>query len=185
MATINEIELYFKARAEEIYKMSSTGTPWEFLCASAFIEYLSKLVNGQDKGGRGFKDFVEDYLGAINDKYRTFIYLNGSRDLKEQMYHILRCGIVHAFSFIPDSASLKNGGRARSIVLCHKNSGNTHLSNHTSASAPDAAVFVAEDLAGDIKNLVEYIFNKAKTDTTLANNIITWWGMQPPIVGNI
>lgn len=185
MATINDIEAYFKARAEEIHTMSSTGTPWEFLCASAFIEYLSKLVVGQDKGGQGFKDFVENYLGEINDKYKTFTYISGCQDLKVQMYHILRCGIVHAFSFIPNSASSSRGGRLRSIVLCHKNSGNTHLSSYTSTKAPDAAVFVAEDFAEDIKNVVEYIFNEAKTDTTLADNIITWWGKQPPIVGDI
>ena len=185
MKTINDIELYFCDRIKELKALSQNGTPWEFLCMAAFVEYLSKLVYGQDKGPPGFKDFVLDYLSKINPLYQNFRYKSGQQDLNVQMYHILRCGIVHSFSFVPDKKSAIKGGRLRSIVIAHKKSGQPHLGAYSSSDAPDAAVFISEDFAIDIEHVVDHIFTQAKTCPALTRNIETWFNTQPPIRGSI
>lgn len=76
-----------------------------------------------------------------------------SQDLDKQMYHTLRCGIVHNFSLFPDANGLRTGAQIRSIALTYKesNDGN-HLSNHMGIkNNSDAALFVAEDFINDIK----------------------------------
>lgn len=152
---------------------------------AAFVEYLSKLVYGQDNGALGFKNFVIDYLAKINPLYQNFKYKNGESDLNKQMYHILRCGIVHSFSLVPDKKSIKEGGRLRSIVLAHKKSGQSHLSAYSSCDAHDAAIFISEDFACDIELVVDHIFGEAKTCPALRRNIETWLSTQPPITGGI
>jgi len=75
--------------------------PWPFLCASAFIDYLTKMVNGGAAGREKYKQFVSTYLARINPLYVSFRYHSGHQDLPTQLYQILRCGIVHSFSFSP------------------------------------------------------------------------------------
>src|SRR5215471_9819349 len=110
---------YFLKRAAELRQMSIVGTPWIFLSSSAFLEYLSKLANGKDNKGPGYKEFIVDYLAQVRPLYRDFTYRSGQKDLPKQMYHVLRCGIVHSFSLIPDQMAKSAGGRNRSIILCH------------------------------------------------------------------
>ena len=152
---------------------------------TAFIEYLSKLVYGPDSGQQGFKDFVIDYLAKINHKYQDFKYKNGKNDLNKQMYHILRCGIVHSFSLVPDKRSTGKEGRLRSIVIAHKKSGFLHLAPYSSSDAPDAAIFISEHFANDIERVVDYIFTQAKPGSQLTCNIEKWFNAQPPIKGGI
>jgi hypothetical protein len=98
--------------------------PWPFLCASALIEYLTKMVNGDGSGAEKYKQFVSTYLARVNPLYNSFTYIYGSpspeQDLPRQMYHILRCGIVHSFSFIPDKQATDKGGRPRSVLIAHE-----------------------------------------------------------------
>ena len=185
LATVSDIEPYFRARVKELKVLSQNGTPWEFLCMAVFIEYLSKLVYGRDRGQQGFKNFVIDYLAKINPKYQDFKYKNGNHDLNQQMYHILRCGIVHSFSLVPDDKSTKYGGRLRSIVIAHKKSGHLHLAPYSSSDAPDAAIFISEDFANDIERVVDYIFTQSKPGSQLTRNIEKWFNAQPPIKGGI
>ncbi len=164
-------------------------SPWGFVCAAAFLDCLSKLVAGQDNKRKGYKDFVKDYLAKINPSYVTFKYKSGSKDLPEQLYHVFRCGIVHQFSLVPDRKSLNSGGRLRSIVLCHRKESKRknlpHLSQYSSAKTPDAAVFVAEDFAKDLKRVVKLIFSsEAKTiDPEITEKMKDWVEKHPPIMG--
>jgi hypothetical protein len=129
--TLQEAEAYFRLRIDELKQMIPAGTPWVFLCGTAVIEYLSKLAVGKDDGGRGFKKFVTDYMP---DGYRNFKYKSGADDLPLQLYHILRCGIVHSFSLIPDPNATRNKGRIRSVVLSHDE---PHLTSYSSTAASD------------------------------------------------
>ena len=52
--------------------------PWPFLCASAFIDYLTKMVNGGEAGREKYKQFVSTYLARINPLYVSFRYHYGS-----------------------------------------------------------------------------------------------------------
>jgi hypothetical protein len=149
------------------------------------IEYLSKLVNGAPVGGSGYKDFIKDYMAVVRPEYTSFTYASGDQDLPTQMYHILRCGIVHSYSFIPDPQAISHGGHDRSIVLSHRAEGLGHLSNYSSPDALDAANMVAEDFVGDIEATIGLIFSKAKGDHKLKTRIETWLTSYPPIRGNI
>ncbi len=182
----NDPSNYFSVRVSELRRACVDGTPWVFLCASAFLEYLSKLVNGEDKKGPGYKKFIKDYLSRVRPLYSSFAFKNGNRDLAIQMYHVLRCGIVHSFSLKPDNIARNAGGRDRSIVLCHAKERDehnwTHLMQYPKATL-DAALFVAEDFVDDIGRVTDLIFAEAADKPTLQDNIDRWLGNHPPIAG--
>ncbi|HUW98182.1 MAG TPA: hypothetical protein VMV40_04965 [Acidiferrobacter sp.] len=180
-----EAKRYFDDRADELLAMCGMGNAWVFVCAAAMVEYLVKLVTG-GKAGRGhYIAFVDRYMAQTRAEYRNFTYVSGAQDLPTQMYVILRCGIVHSFSLIPDGAATDNGGRPRAIVLAHRAEGQPHLSSFASPNAPDAACFVAEDFIEDIKTTAGIIFYAAATDTALRANIETQWRNHPPIQARI
>jgi hypothetical protein len=178
---------YFSRRTNELLRMCADGTPWVFLCGSAMVDYLAKIVNGRDLRTEGYKRFIRDYLALVRSEYRDFVYKGGMSDLPDQMYHILRCGIVHSFSFIPDARAMNKGGRSRSIVLCHRVESNArgwhHLMQYSSDHIADGALFVAEDFIMDIQRVAELIFKKATYDRSLSGNIKSWLGKHPPIAG--
>lgn len=184
-----QIEQYYKARAKELQRILEDGSPWGFVCAAAYLDCLSKLVAGQDNKRKGYKDFVRNYLAKINPSYASFAYKNGSKDLPEQLYHVFRCGIVHQFSLVPDQQSLNSGGRSRSIVLCRRKESKRknlpHLSQYSSGTISDAAVFVAEDFGKDLESVVSLIFSsQAKAiEPQIARNIKDWVKKHPPIAG--
>lgn len=184
---LDQAEKYFTDRVKELRQSCGDRTPWVFLSASAMLEYLAKIVNGADRKAEGYKAFIRDYLSAVRTGYKDFIYKSGDRDLPTQMYHVLRCGIVHSFSLIPDSTALARGGRDRSIVLCHKlesdAKGWSHLMPYSSAKVSDAALFVAEEFVDDIALVVGLIFQKATEDSALKQNIESWLKKHPPIAG--
>lgn len=178
---INDIENYFLDRANELEQQCHEHTTWVFLCASAMINYLVNLVNGRETNKRDYKRFIIDYMP---EGYKNFQFLNGNKDLDIQMYHTLRCGIVHNFSLFPNSAGINAGARTRSIALTHKdNKDGEHLDNHEGIRKDlDAALFVAEDFINDIKTAVKKIFNDAKSDVLLEQNILKWINQYPPIM---
>lgn len=128
---IDGAEKYFTDRIRELSQMCVDRTPWVFVCSAAMIDYLSKLVNGEDKGGTGYKGFIRDYMAKVRPEYKTFTYADGKQDLPLQIYHVFRCGIVHSFSFIPDPQARAKGGRDRSIVISHRHSGPGHISKYS------------------------------------------------------
>jgi hypothetical protein len=164
------------------------------------------MVKGKDKRGRGYKDFVKKYMKEVRQEYVTFKYSKGVQDLPVQMYHVLRCGIVHSFSLTPDKSdpkrpfydklckfrlSGKTGykqlGRDHSIALCHKTEadqkGLKHLSHYAGPRNLDAALFVIEDFLDDLLVVNELIYNKAVADRTLRDKIEGWLKVSPPISG--
>ena len=66
------------------------GTALPFLLGAALLDYLSKLVAGEDKKGPGYKSFINDYLSRIRPEYKSFCYLRPKRcprlDINEHMY---------------------------------------------------------------------------------------------------
>lgn len=183
MNTLEEAKEYFTGRCKELILMSTAGDPWVFVCASAMIDYLTQMTTG-NSGRQAYIAFVKDFLGEINPKYSSFQYANGMQDLPTQMYIILRCGIVHKFSFVPGKQESNNGGRKRSIVLAHEKNGHkgAHLAAHTN-NEMNAAIFTAEQFVKDIKAVVELIFIKGKADFAIKNNILAYISSYPPILG--
>ena len=161
--------------------------PFVFVIASAFLEYLSKLAYN---GGRAaeYKRFITRYLSVVNHRYRTFQYrfANGTtkRDLPIQMYHVLRCGIIHGYSLFPDTVAASRGGRNRSIVLVHRQARVEHLALRYHNHEP-TCVLVAEDFAADIEAVVIDLFRKARKNKALTRRIGRWAAKHPPIQGGV
>ncbi len=186
--TDNKIEQYFKNRIQELKQIAARGDPWVFLNASSFIEYLAKMRLGRITTAQDYKEFLEKYFFQICPHYRNFKYCSGKCDLADQMYHVLRCGIVHSFSLIADRQAQARGGRHRSIVLAHRLEGRAHLShfvNNRRKPKIDAVVFVAEDFVEDIERVTEALFNESKESSPngrqLKQNIRQWVKQYPPI----
>jgi hypothetical protein len=178
---LTEIEKYFNDRCDEIISLSLRGDPWVFLCGSAMIDYLTNMVTGHSTRLKYIK-LIEDYFSQVNPVYKNFQYQNGSMDLPTQMYIILRCGIVHSFSFVPNQLGLTNGGRTRSILLAHEKNGHSHFDTYTK-DGMDSIVFTAEQFSKDIKSVVGIIFTAASSNSQLENKIITYITNHPPILG--
>ena len=191
MRSIVNIESYFRDRVRELKSLAERGDPWVFLCASSFIEYLAKIRLGRETTQTDYKNFLNDCFFKLCPKYASFRYDSGQSDLAEQMYHVLRCGIVHSFSLIPDPNTRKrHGGRDRSILLAHRRSGLQHLQNYVdNDSEPklDAAIFIAEDFVEDIAKVTEFILVEATRTTNsgrdLKSKIQNWVRTYPPIAG--
>jgi len=184
-----DIESYFRDRVEELRSLAERGDPWVFLCGSSFIEYLAKMRLGGPTDQADYKNFLKDCFFKVCPAYPSFRYASGQSDLAEQMYHVLRCGIVHSFSLFADpTAKEKHGGRDRSILLAHRRSGLQHLGNYVdNGSKPklDAAIFIAEDFVEDIAKVTEFILVEATRTTDCGKHLKTdiqkWVRMYPPI----
>jgi hypothetical protein len=159
---------YFLDRAQELIAVA--GTPWAFAGAACLIEYMAKMKKGGATDQFDFIDFIRDEM----PDYGNFAYSNPNRrkqrgntfdsttqDLPEQMYYILRCGLLHRFSVVPSITERNNGGRDRSIVMIHRsNASQTHLSKYVNPLVSDAAYFVAEDFIEDIRCVTKSLFLK-------------------------
>src|SRR4030042_1801230 len=201
---ILEAKNYFHDLISAAKKYCPDHTPLPFVLAASFIDYFSKMVKGKDKRGRGYKDFVIKYMKEVCQEYAKFRYSNGVQDLNVQMYHILRCGIVHSFSLTPDKGDhkrpfslklcnfrlsnktgYKQRGRDHSIALCHKDwadlNGLKHLSPYSGPRNLDAALFVIEDFLDDLLAVNELIYKKAVNDSKLREKIEGWLRVSPPI----
>jgi len=143
-----------------------------FLCCAAIIDYLTQMATGKS-GRSAYIDFVENYFKEVNNDYNDFEYQNRQKDLPTQMYIIQRCGIVHKFSFSPGAQEITNGGRLRSILVGHEKNGHSHLTKYTK-NGMDSVIFIAEQFSKDIKAVVDLIFTKSTTDSTLESNIMKY-----------
>ncbi len=173
--TLDETKSYFINLLKTLEEMPPN--PWPFLCAAALIEYLTKMVNGGKGGPDKYKQFVEQYLAGVNGQYRDFAFADGKNEFSFQLYHVLRCGIVHAFSLVPDETGEKRGGRAGSIVIAHKG---IHLSAYRE-NGRDAALLVLPDLVSDLTKVIDQIFQDAAKDPSLRKNIEAHLQKYPPI----
>lgn len=177
--TLDEAKAEFLKLLDSLESMPVN--PWPFLCASAFIDYLTRMVNGGQAGGNEYKKFVSTYLARVNPLYVSFTYSSGDQDLPIQLYHILRCGIVHSFSFFPDSTAVKYGGRQRSVLITHDTSDGPHLSNYRD-KGEDAALLVLHDFVSDLREVTEQIFVDAGADVQLRKNVEQYLRQHRPIV---
>ncbi|HEY2362409.1 MAG TPA: hypothetical protein VGK36_14905 [Candidatus Angelobacter sp.] len=186
--TDQQIELYFNNRIQELKALADRGDPWVFLCASSFVEYLAKMHSGKATNADAYKKFLKDYFFRVCPTYAQFKYASGKTDMADQMYHVLRCGIVHSFSLLADPKAQRCGGRHRSIVLAHRKEGKQHLSpfvdNRTKPKI-DSAVFIAEDFVDDLGKVTKALFVDSKKKTPdgklIKKNIRAWVNQYPPI----
>ena len=151
------------------------------------LDHLASLVAGKNRGRIGYTTFIRQFMAPHRPGYQEYIYHNGNNDLPDQMYFILRCGLVHNFSFIPDQDSIRKGGRSRSIVLCHQKEANAegwyHLMPCSTEKIKDGVLLIAEDFIEDISKAIERIFKKAENDHGLKSRMGSWIKKHPPLAG--
>lgn len=174
-STLSAKEQYLLGLVDAIVKMEPT--PFPFLCTATMVEYLMKISGYGDK----YAKFVSDNFPS---SYKDFQYNNGKKDLPEQMYFILRNGLVHTFSLFPDRKGKSDGGRERAILITHRSSNDgQHLDNITKTSkgfCGDAALFVLEDFCYDISSVIRNIFAEAETNHKTKHKINKNWERSPP-----
>lgn len=186
---IKDVQSTLDSTFEAHKNVCSRKSPLGFLCLAALIDYLSKLAYGKTKGLRESDRYVNFIKEFFPSRYNNFPYRNGERDLPRQMYYVLRCGMVHSFTLVPDEQGIKHGARRNSIVLCHrreaKRNGLSHLGNYKDKQGrfDDAALFVMEDFLEDTKTAGYKLIKKARKNPSLRENIIEWYTKNPPITG--
>jgi len=174
--TLDEARGYFEGHIAALDRMVAAGDPWVFLCGTVVRDYLASAALGKKAGRQGYKQFIRDFMPP---GYKNFRYASGDDDLDIQIYHVLRCGIVHSFSLIPETEARSEGGRNRSIVLTHDES---HLSNYTKGGL-DACCLRADQFVKDIQAAMNKLFGDAKTIPALAKNVEDRLRDHPPIKG--
>lgn len=156
------------------------GTVWIFVGAATMIDYLASLSLGRPAGRSGYIAFIREWM---RPEYNNFEYaqkhrkpgtgiIRGGRrvarritksDLPEQMYYMLRCGLVHGFSLVPTHQESVNGGRERSITI---NSRLDSIRDRKAHLEPfnkvpliiDSIYFVDEDLLDDLVEATNKLF---------------------------
>ena len=179
--TKKQIRLCFDQWFYTLPQVCAIESPWCYLCLASLIDYMSAAAYPHLGSQRDrYIAFIENYYPA---KYRKFKYKGGNTDLPLQMYYILRNGLVHSFSLFPDQKGRINGGRERSIVLVHRSNAaeRRHLSEFSSPSAKDAALFVAEDFLSDTTRAAYKMLNKAKKGSALWQSVTKRFMDHPPI----
>jgi hypothetical protein len=195
--TLERLQAHLIRRVHELRPICAERTPWVFLCAAAFIEFLARLAYG-DRGRTSYVRFISEYFPM---SYSKFQYQSGAQDLPEQLYRVLRCGLLHAMSLVPDDETKKLGGRDRSVVLTHREKPqwvvaelsqgyadiehglppSMHLTGHSSSYAPDAVVLVAEDFLEDLERSVEELVRRAHSDDSFSTLLCERVAAQPPL----
>jgi hypothetical protein len=180
--TLDEGRKHFTDMLENLEKMDAS--PWPFLCASAMLEYLSKLSISAQSNAQQYIRFIEDYMPHT---YKDYQFQCEARDLPYQMYYVLRCGLVHSFSLVPDT-SFKSAstGRKGSIVIFHKGKqlkqfSYAHLTQFPNTTNSDAVLFLFDEFLADIKSAMEQVFTRAKEDVALSQRIEKFLKDNPPI----
>lgn len=179
-STLSEKEQYLLGLVDAIVRMEQT--PFPFLCAATMVEYLIKISGYNAESKDIYSDFIKEYFPL---SYKQFNYESGKTDLPEQMYYILRNGLVHRFSLFPDSKGTSNGARNRAILITHRSSNEgPHLAKIKKTSeghCVDAALFVLEDFCYDISSVIRKIFLEASKNTQKEFNINQNWEKSPPV----
>lgn len=175
---IAEAQKYLKNRLGEISQVGTAQeNPWPFVMCTTFVDYM-KAISGYSS----YSSFICAYFPA---KYKNFYYKDlGKKDLPKQMYHILRCGIVHSFSLFPDRIGVKRNARPRAITISHSSSKNKHLDYKVwqrDGQTYYSAVFVLEDFVKDISTALNKLFRTAKQDKKLRSRIQAHLKKQPLI----
>lgn len=162
----------------------SAGTACRFIVPCCFLDYLTKLYNGKSTKSEHYIHFIESNLKKVNSKYKDFKYKNGEMDLPEQIYYIMRCGLVHSFSLSPEKKyEGKNSGRKQSIVLADETDKElNHLDSFSNDKIKDACVFKLDVFIDDLEKVLDKMFKSAESKPDIQKNILKWAKACPFIV---
>lgn len=205
---IQAIDRYLKARLDELDSLAQRGDPWVFGACCTFIEMLAKRekeCNNNSMDGPRFKNFVKIYLMPSNPLYqdaekelKTEATKNqnatkqsgkeqAKRDdpeIAKNLWHILRCGVVHSFSMKTNDGEFK-------IFLGHRKNSESCSSRHLQVinvkdkvknedKTYKALLIMAEDFVEDLRKCTQSIIKKAKKDPSFCRNLEEKFQDNPP-----
>ncbi len=199
------IDQYLKARLDELDTLAQRGDPWVFGACCTFIEMLAKREEGRNnnlKDGQRFTNFVKIYLMPSNPLYqdaekelKTKATKNqnttkqsgkeqAKRDdpeIAQNLWHILRCGVVHSFSMKANDEEFK-------IILGHrknnKSNSNLHLqviNVNDKGKTYKALLIMAENFVEDLRKCTQRVLEKAKNDSSFCKNLEDNFSNNPPL----
>lgn len=162
--------LYFKDRVSELTNINQAI--WGFVGAAALIEHGTQLANEGKSDGPLCKDFVKTFgKGYTNFTYNT----DKKQDLDVQIYHVLRCGLLHSFCLQADKKGTKWGGRTGSISLISLADANReievlkpeHHLSHITDNGRDACLLILEPFVADIGKAIDQLFDNPSLDESI------------------
>jgi hypothetical protein len=146
------------------------------------LEYLAKM--GEGNGPKAYKEFIRNYLRPA---YSAFAFADGG-NLPDQIYHVLRCGLVHSFSLTPDKTGKRSGGRNESIIIAYNGE---HLEKYplkidsplyiSPSHHQDAVWFVFPEFCNDIEAAIKRVFSAAQSDMDLRGRMEKHLTENPPV----
>lgn len=201
---LSHVEKYLNDRLDELADLANRGDPWVFGACSTYIEmlafrvYYSRIItrNGPTRNQATGADYIELCNGYLYPRRKNSVirYSNGDEvKFTDQLYYILRCGVVHTFSMNPTPRN-PNTAKPYSIILGHaqnfKSTKTKHLQkikiDQASGSASEEAVLIfAEDFVDDLKKCTKKIIQKAKKDCNLRNGILRSFETHPSFGWNL
>jgi hypothetical protein len=180
MATsFDEVKKYYEDRFNELKKMSENkAVPgiWVFVCASTFIEYLSRLVQDYQTGQerKNYTYFVKTFFEAkyrdcsqftppvvINSRNGNPLSLNNDEIIPAMMYVVLRCGLVHQFSI--HSNSLPSNFEERIALGEESNNIPCGHFGFATSQTKNVLVLTKEGLIKDIGYALNEVFKTGST----------------------
>lgn len=190
---ISDYQLWINARIEELKTAQRNkndidrlnGSIWDFVLMGCLVDVISRINYNNIKSSiKRTSKLFDDRL----PKYRE-VYYNKPKiinDVPEQIYMVMRCGLVHSLSLVPNkdymtSKSYENHWRKGSLLLTHR--GN-HLQMRTrihNGEPIDACQLDYSTMLDDMQSALDAIFQDAKQDTTLSDHIETFVRENPTL----
>lgn len=169
-------------------RICEIDSPFGFLCLAAMIDYFATAAyrppsgKGKGSGADRYTRFVVEFM----PRYAAFRYRDPTIKLPEQMYFLLRCGLVHSFSLVPGEREKDNGARKRSIVLGHQINakGRPHLDHYSQSKGiivRDAAYFLCEEFCTDTMQAVRDLLSETGPGEKYWPRVQAHFSAFPPI----
>ena len=189
---LNAIDQYLKDRLDELDSLARRGDPWIFEACCTFIEMLAERANTEkntntEKKGNRFRNFVQNYLMPSNPLYEAAENQypknkqKKSHKISNNLWTVLRCGVVHSFSMKADDGEYK-------ILLGHRKNSKSNISDHLKVVDVNdetknykALLIMAEDFVEDLKKCTQGIIEKAKQDSKFCDSFTKEFSDNPPL----
>jgi len=151
------------------------GSAWDFVLMGCLVDIISRInYNNLNSSLKRTSKLFDDRL----PQYREAFYNIPKRinDVPEQIYMVMRCGLVHSLSLVPDKNLIdrkqyKDHWRKGSLLLTHR--GN-HLQMRTrtyNGHLIDACQLDYSTMLEDMQSALDAIFQDAEHDTALSAHI--------------
>ncbi|WP_264812677.1 hypothetical protein [Gluconacetobacter sacchari] len=192
---INKYQEWLNERIMELRTAQSIKTPedrlngsiWDFVILGCLIEVVSKL--NSERTGKSTFQVVRKLFDERLPKYRNIKYEKpvSANDLPEQLYMVLRCGLVHGLSLRPDE-KVRNSGRYKpywrenTLTLWHRGN-HLHINRIIfNGQEWDRVNIDYDSLLEDIQKALNNIFEDGRKNNE-KGKIITDFIMENPGVG--